>query len=75
MAKLNKLIDFASKDPLLMNEPAIIEKIRNIEAQQKQLEKDLPDIYGKIQDFLKKKIVTRKVVDDIKMNTKNFSPL
>jgi len=32
MAKLNKLIDFASKDPLLMNEPAIIEKIRNIEA-------------------------------------------
>ena len=74
MARLNKLIDFALKDPLLMNEPASIEKIRNIEAQQKQLEKDLRDIDAKIQDVLKKKIDTRKVVDDIKRNTKNFSP-
>ena len=32
MAKLNKLIDFALKDPMLMNEPASIEKIRNAEA-------------------------------------------
>jgi len=32
MARLNKLIDFALKDPILMNEPASIEKIRNIEA-------------------------------------------
>ncbi len=74
MARLNKLIDFALKDPILMNEPASIEKIRNIEAQQKQLEKDLRDIDAKIQDVLKKKIDTRKVVDDIKKNTKNFSP-
>ena len=33
MYKLNNLIDFASKDPIFMNEEISIEKIRNTEDQ------------------------------------------
>ena len=56
-----------------MNEPENIEKIRNAENQQKLLEKDFRDIEAKIADIHKKKIDTKKVVEDIQKNSKNFS--